>query len=220
MEKKNLLPFGMLPGHWGLSGYTKEIAKVDYEYESTSYEYHRRLLEIELKYSKIEKRDYEFKLLKLRSDHGMISIQDYEYALLELEKTYNLVDAQGYTIQKLELDYKYKVIEKLAYEKSLATAKNEPWVTVIKITPSSDKPSQGEIELDWNEQFIAFLKESGYVAPTNEQIVDMWFTELSKNVAMEFYTGTGDFDERVEEAESSHQFIKTNKQPNGKREVL
>lgn len=218
MEKKNLLPFGMLPGHWGLSGYTKEIAKLDYEYEVDSYEYNRLLLEINLKFSKIEKRDYDFKMQKLRADHTMISAQDYDYNILNLEREYKLIDEQGYTIRKLELDYKYKKIEKLQYEKEIATAKKEPWVTVIKISPSADKPSQGEIELDWNEYFVAYLKENGYQAPTNEQLVDQWFTELSKNVALEYYSGIGDFDERVGATESQHHFIKTNN-INGKTEI-
>ena len=38
------LKFGMMPGHWGLKGKTREIAKAEYELEG--FELEERLLEI------------------------------------------------------------------------------------------------------------------------------------------------------------------------------
>lgn len=45
-KKKRLLPFGWLPGHWGLSGSMRELAKAEYELEGE--ELDRRKLEINL----------------------------------------------------------------------------------------------------------------------------------------------------------------------------
>jgi len=72
--------------------------------------------------------------------------------------------------------------------KEIATGNDEPYVDLVSIDLDPEDPSKGTIEFDWNEQFITMLQEQGY--PSNEPaevIVDMWYTEVSKNIAMEVY---------------------------------
>ena len=46
MAKINrILPFGWLPGHWGLAGDTRERARIEYEYDGFDRE--SQLLELE-----------------------------------------------------------------------------------------------------------------------------------------------------------------------------
>jgi hypothetical protein len=52
---------------------------------------------------------------------------------------------------------------------------------------------EGSFELDWNDQWVEKLKADGYNGPTPDNIVNQWFMELSRNVAMEEFDGTGDF---------------------------
>lgn len=86
-----------------------------------------------------------------------------------------------------------KNVEKLQEEqrlvnltpKELATEKKEPWVAVLNTHINQDNIRNGFFELDWNEFFILELKKSGYVGNTEEEIVDVWFQELCRNIGEE-----------------------------------
>ena len=68
-------------------------------------------------------------------------------------------------------------------EKALATIDGEPWVKVLEVEfADPTHPSIGSMELDWNDAFIAMLKENGYSGRTDEEIVDMWFRDLCRGV--------------------------------------
>lgn len=69
--------------------------------------------------------------------------------------------------------------------KEKATAKKEPWVSVLETHVNPENPSNGFFELDWNEYFIVLLKSHGYDGPTEESIVDIWFQNLCKNIGNE-----------------------------------
>ena len=69
--------------------------------------------------------------------------------------------------------------------KEKATAKKEPWVSVLETHVNPENPSNGFFELDWNEYFIVLLKSHGYDGPTEESIVDVWFQNLCRNIGNE-----------------------------------
>ena len=46
--------------------------------------------------------------------------------------------------------------------KERATAKNEPWVSVLNTHVNKENIRNGFFELDWNDQFILQLKQAGY----------------------------------------------------------
>jgi hypothetical protein len=94
-----------------------------------------------------------------------------------------------------ELDYKEGKLEQLAYEKKIATLKGEPWVAVIKMDFQKGKPEEGNFELDWNDAFVKSLEDAGYVAPKPDQIVNLWFMEICRNVALDTFDGLGTFTE-------------------------
>ena len=48
--KKNALPFNLMPGHWGLKGYSRELAKIDYEFDG--YDNEIRVLSLDLNYKR------------------------------------------------------------------------------------------------------------------------------------------------------------------------
>lgn len=97
----------------------------------------------------------------------------------------------------LEMDLKYKQISQLEYDKQSATMKGEPWVSVLSLETDPKSPSSGNIELDWNDEFVSYLQENGYIGASEEMVVDAWLGELCKNIALEHYSGTGSFDEDV-----------------------
>jgi hypothetical protein len=69
--------------------------------------------------------------------------------------------------------------------KQLATERKEPWVAVLDTHVNKDNIRNGFFELDWNEYFVLQLTEAGYIGVTEEEIVDLWFQELCRNVGAE-----------------------------------
>jgi hypothetical protein len=67
-------------------------------------------------------------------------------------------------------------------DKELATERGEPYVNVIQAFVNPKDPKNGYFEIDWNEHFIALLREHGYQGKTDEQIIDQWFKNLCRNM--------------------------------------
>jgi hypothetical protein len=67
-----------------------------------------------------------------------------------------------------------------------------PWVKVVEVHFDKDNPTRGYFELDWNEDFVGLLGEAGYAGETPEAIVDLWFNDLCRSVALEQELGGTD----------------------------
>jgi hypothetical protein len=70
--------------------------------------------------------------------------------------------------------------------KMVATENDEPWVSVVH-TGFSDRndPKSGFLELDWNEQFVKQLHDSGYSGRTDEEVVEMWLRDICRSIVDE-----------------------------------
>lgn len=178
------LPFGSLPGHWGLKGKTREIAKAEYELSG---------LDLELKLLEIKKDDLsatEYNQRKIDIEHKSGKYTEYEYKRLLISL---IADTTQKELAMLELEHQAGNCTDLEYAKGVATLKDEPWVTVINMDFGSKSALEGSFELDWNEQFVEKLRKEGYTGPSSDNIVNQWFMEVCRNVAMEEFDGTGDF---------------------------
>jgi hypothetical protein len=71
--------------------------------------------------------------------------------------------------------------------KERATAKGEPWVSVLDTHVNKDNIRNGFFELDWNEHFVLKLKQEGYGfdGDAEEEIVDRWFRDIVRNMLAE-----------------------------------
>lgn len=71
--------------------------------------------------------------------------------------------------------------------KERATARGEAWVDVLETHVNKDNIRNGFFELDWNQEFIAQLKQAGYGfdGDPEEEIVDRWFRDLARNMLSE-----------------------------------
>jgi hypothetical protein len=67
-------------------------------------------------------------------------------------------------------------------EKEAATKAKKPWVGVLDTQVNKDNIRNGFFELDWNNEFIEQLLDAGYAGESNEEIVDLWFKDLARNV--------------------------------------
>lgn len=70
-------------------------------------------------------------------------------------------------------------------EKDQATAKGKPYVKVLEVKFDEKNPSDGYFELEWNNLFVKQLLEAGYTGDNEEEIVDLWFTTLCKQISEE-----------------------------------
>lgn len=107
-----------------------------------------------------------------------------EQALIETQaKLEATVDKTAEHQRETEKARQAEVQAKLT-PKERATAKDEPWVAVLDTKVNIDNPRNGFFELDWNDQFIAQLKISGYGfdGDPEEEIVDRWFRDLARNM--------------------------------------
>lgn len=107
----------------------------------------------------------------------------------ELEEKKAEIDAEGdmvtLALSLLEIKKKYGKIDDYNYEKEYATIKGESWFKVKNVEFSISNPQEGNFELDWNSDFIAFLIKNGFKGDSEEDIIGMWFNTLIKNIALE-----------------------------------
>jgi chromosome segregation ATPase len=172
---KRKIPFGWWPGSWGLSGLTREIAKAEYELEGEelerklaelkiepgTFDYHKKILELDLKYSKISEEEF-----------------DRKYAELTMG-----VDSLGYRRKSLELDLKYSKITPVEYEKQIHSLENKPWFKIMDVTyHNTHNGGRFAFEYDWNEQHLEDLKSQGYSGPTDEDIIEQWLNDCARQI--------------------------------------
>ena len=71
--------------------------------------------------------------------------------------------------------------------KDRATARGEPWVSVLDTHVNKDNIRNGFFELDWNDEFVLQLKQAGYGFDGDpaEEIVDRWFRDIVRNMLNE-----------------------------------
>ena len=184
MTKKNRIPFWMYPYSWGMSGKTRETAQAEYELEGYALE--KKLLDINS--DGLSPDDKARKVLDIEMKYNKITKEKYQRQLVEF-----IEDADQKALATNELDYKEGKITDTIYQKNQATIKKEPWVTVINMDFTKKSALEGSFELDWNEFFVDKLKGEGYMGLAPDAIVNQWFMEVCKNVAMEEFDGTGDF---------------------------
>lgn len=87
---------------------------------------------------------------------------------------------------KVRAEPKPKALEKT--KKELATEKNEPYVSIVRMDVDPNNLHQGAFELDWNDIFVARLVKAGYMMKpddTDSVIVDRWFQNICRHVVME-----------------------------------
>jgi len=214
MAKKNkMIPFEWLPASWGLSGQPLAEAKANYDLDGV--DLRRRLIDIRHPASSMENAhehlkidrelglvsDYEYDIkeaallggldepdpktkLGIDKTHGKISAYDHDLKIAEI--AYPEIDSLDRQLAMLNVDYDHGKIEKLEYEKTRATALNEPWVGIVGDGYNAEEGVNGlHMELDWNQQWVEFLRKNGYQGHNDDQIVEQWFADVCRSTAEE-----------------------------------
>lgn len=192
------IPFNWLPAAWGLKGETRELAEAEYYYEGEELE--RKKTDILVKDEK------ENKLAHVLIDKSYGHIDELECD----EQTAKILyeeDSAEYKLEMLRIRHARNEITDEEYKKQSATINGESYINITNIDSK-----ENSFEFDWNEYFIAELEEAGFgPAPKEEQIVDEWFSQLCKVVALEAFKGDGaldDLEEQEKERKSNLVHIK------------
>ncbi len=158
-------------------------------------------LDVSMKYAIITKQDYDVRKVRLNGtiseiaeiefQHGLISEKDHDYKIAEIRND------EG---TWLGVKHKHGDMSDNEFLKEMATLRNEPWVGMVSMDLDPSSANMGSFEMDWNDLFIETIKKAGYVGRTEEDCVDLWFTDVSKNIALAELTGTGIFDEQADRA--------------------
>ena len=102
------------------------------------------------------------------------------------EKDMGIFDKVKKIFKKDEItEQKSESQKALLREKEAATKAGKPWVAVLETHLNKDNIRNGFFELDWNNAFIEELITAGYKGETNEEIVEGWFREVTRNVLQE-----------------------------------
>ena len=171
---KPLVPFGWMPGHWGLKGKTRQIAEA--EYYLSGYELAIRLAEINCD-------DVQaLELRKLEIDHKFAKIDAYDYAVKCAELQLSGTELE---LCKLEIDLEHHRISQAKHDRSVADLRGEPYVNMPDIRWDPNDPSRSYFELDYNEHFVLFLRDNRYTGTTSEEVVEKWLNDVCRSVAQE-----------------------------------
>ena len=173
--RKPKVPFGWMPGHWGLRGKTRLRAQA--EYELSGYELDMRLAEID--HDDAQAR--ELAQLDVKLKHKQIDAYDHDvqYNNLKLKDDALLPEVL------LNLELVHNRISKSEHDRKLADLRSEPWVAMPDIKWDPADPSRSYFELDYNEHFVDFLRANNYTGATEEEIVDKWLNTVCRSVAAE-----------------------------------
>lgn len=156
------LPFGLLPGHWGLKGKTRERARIEYEI-TDPFKREVKLLELEGNDPK--------KIIELKYKFGRIDEETRDRELLELTGK----NDKEKELEYLEIEKRFGKIDEKEYAKRKATINNEPFVELEGYFDQSD----GLIfSLDYNNVFVQYLRNNGYTATNDETLIDDWFMDI------------------------------------------
>lgn len=175
MAKKRLIPFSWMPGSWGLAGKTRAVAQAEYELDG---------IDLDIRLAEIEQGEESdaVKTLRIKKDVQDGKLSEYESDKLNAELN---TDELTKALALVAVELKHGKITKNEFEKQTATLEKRPWVT-IEMAVSDENPSQiGAFELDWNEYFIAELKQNGYDGLTDSIIIEQWFSMTCATIAAE-----------------------------------
>lgn len=117
----------------------------------------------------------------------VFGITEMENAIAETKRVMEEAEAKVAAAKKAAEDaLREEEIAKMS-PKERATAKGEPWVSVLDTHVNKDNIRNGFFELDWNDLFIVQLKQAGYGfdGDPEEEIVDRWFRDIVRNMLTE-----------------------------------
>lgn len=123
----------------------------------------------------------------LRGKTRAIAEAEYYYQGEDLEKRLDEIEDEfsrdeiAKQIRAVERERQAGKITDNDAEKQIATLRDEPYVNVIEVDIDPENPARGVMELDFNPQFVKFLRGHGMTGEDDE-VVNNWFNALCNTV--------------------------------------
>jgi hypothetical protein len=209
------IPFRLLPASWGLKGKSREIAEAEYyltgmelekelariQHMGSVRELQEKMLAIEVDYGVITQYEYDRKIVEMQEGdlgkvdtakrllevdlhHYKITEYDYDRKLIELEET----DSNKRELKLLDNDKKHGRLTENECEKKKMDLLGKPYVAILSASIDENNPKSGYFELDWNDLFVNMLIKAGYTGGSEEVIVNGWFNDLCRTIALQEYS--------------------------------
>ncbi len=205
--KKRIVPFSAMPGSWGLSGKTRKIAEAEYYFDGydldlalcdinyEGYDAQVEKLKVDLNHKKLSQYEYDLKLAELKTKTDLdLSLNEISEIIIDEKLTNDVADKRiaeikaafevKSLISKLDIELLHSKISKVDYDKKVAEITGSPWVSIPKINWDPNNSNQTYFELDYNQAFVADLRNNGYMG-TEEEIIDKWLNDVCGSIANE-----------------------------------
>jgi hypothetical protein len=211
-RKRKLIPFSWLPAAWGLAGDPLRLAEANYYYDGADLERELVKItakdekEQKIKLLAIDRKEglitdpYEYEIQLAIANHGTLDdvpamlianiqnehgkIEPEAFARLQVKDEFPDEKSVAHKIAMLDVDLEFGHLTEQKFEKECATLKNEPWVGVVDNGFDQKQGINGlYFELDWNEQWVSFLRQNGYMGHDDEQVVEQWFSDVCRSQA-------------------------------------
>lgn len=177
------VPFGWLPAAWGLRGKSRKIAEAEYYHEG--YNLEAELIRINID----DATERDLKMIDLALKYK--TIDEYSADIRRADITY-IGNAKQLALSRLDIDLKYGKITQQEYDRKVADLNDEPYMSMPKISWDPANPSKTYFELDYNEQFVTFLEQNGYVG-SEEDIINKWLNDVCNSILDEMSVNEPDF---------------------------
>ena len=182
------IPFNLLPASWGLKGKTRKIAEAEYLYEG--YELDRELAKINIE----DPNDLELEMVNIDLKHKKIDEYEADRRRARIKSSRGSNDPDEKTIEAsmLDVDLKHGKIAQHEYDRKKADLIGEPYMAMPKISWDPADPSKTFFELDYNDYFVRFLEQNGYVG-SEEDIINKWLNDVCGSILDEMSEKEPDF---------------------------
>lgn len=124
------------------------------------------------------------KAKKELTDDIVEKVDDYLKQIVNKKISAMTEEINSLTERLEKYDKMFEDYESLSLEKALAKKSNEPWAG-LSVSEVDNENGRVGIELDWNEQFINYLRKNGINGHTDEDTMGIWFASLIKEMGSE-----------------------------------
>ena len=108
----------------------------------------------------------------------------------KLKQAFTRTEPEQAQVEKPKKERKAKETVKELSDKEKATLAGEPYISIISVDLDPADINNGSFELDYNDKFVLNLVRAGYKfkeTDTDTMMVDRWFQNVCRNVALEVY---------------------------------
>lgn len=152
------------------------------------FQYELNKVQIEFDLAIITKLTHARKVLDLKLKFGKIEEKEYDQEVIEM-----ILDEDRKYIAALDFALKYEDITRSEYDKAMKTFEKEPWFEFNVDFDESENDLV--VSFDYNEYFWKKLRSEGHPGNDEHEIIDNFIKDWGRKLATEDYNG--DYDTKL-----------------------